>query len=198
MPHCITRPTQLYLVAMVKKLAHPVATRPVESLIQVIRAQKVMLDSDLAMLYGVETKRLNEAVRRNLSRFPASFMFQLTPEESALMRSQFATSSKRKLTIQPLAFTEHGVVMLSSVLKTARAIEMSIHVVETFVRIRELMASNKDIATRVEKLEHRHDRTASIIEVLVEDIDRLAHEVKTMKAVPATTKRRIGFKLDRE
>jgi hypothetical protein len=101
------------LTVMVKKTASLVATRPVESLIHVIRGQKVMLDSDLAALYWVQTKRLNEAVRRNLNRFPTSFMFQLTPDEAARMRSQFATSSKRNITIQPLAFTEHGVVMLS-------------------------------------------------------------------------------------
>ncbi len=183
-----------YSASMATTLAHA-APRPVESLIHVLRGQKVMLDRDLAALYGVPTKRLNEAVRRNLNRFPASFMFQLTPEEDGQMRSQFATASKININKQPLAFTEHGVVMLSSVLKTPRAIEMSIHVVETFVRMRELMASNKDIAARVEKLEDRHERTASVIEILVEDIDRIAHEVKRMKALPDKNKRPIGFTL---
>jgi len=164
-----------------------------EGLIHVIRGQKVMLDADLAALYGVPTKRLNEAVKRNLNRFPAKFMFQLSAEEGNKMRSQFATASRINIRYQPLAFTEHGVVMLSAVLKSARAVEMSIVVVDAFVRMRELIASNKDIAARMEKLERGHDRTASVIEVLVEDIDRLADEVKEMKALPPVTKRKIGF-----
>jgi hypothetical protein len=169
--------------------------RPVESLIHVIRGQKVMLDRDLAYLYGVPTNRLNEAVKRNLRRFPENFMFRLSPAEANLMRSQIATASKLNVRYQPLAFTEHGVVMLSAVLNSARAIEMSILVVEAFVRMRELIASNKDIAARVDKLERSHDRAASVIEILVEDIDRLAHEVKDMKALPPVTKRKIGFRL---
>jgi len=172
--------------------------RPVESLIQVIRGQKVMLDRDLADLYGVPTKRLNEAVKRNSDRFPANFMFQLSPEEANKMRSQIATASKTNLRFQPLAFTEHGVVMLSAVLNSVRAMQMSILVVDGFVRMRELMASNKDIAARVEKLESGHDRSASVIEILIEDIDRLAHEVKDMKALPPITKRKIGFRLGEE
>lgn len=172
---------------------HLAAPRPVDSLIHVIRGQKIMLDVDLAQLYGVPTKQLNQAVKRNLNRFPAAFMFQLSAEEGNKMRSQFVTASKINVRYQPLAFTEHGVVMLSSVLKSARAVEMSILVVDAFVRMRELIASNKDIAARVEKLERGHDRSASVIEILVEDIDRLAHEVKEIKALPPTTKRKIGF-----
>jgi hypothetical protein len=166
-------------------------------MIRVIRGQKVMLDEDLAELYQVQTKRLNEAIRRNPERFPINFMFQLTSEESISLKSQFATSKpgrggRRTL---PYAFTEHGVVMLSSVLNSPRAIEMSILVVKAFVRMRELIASNKDLANRVEKLEHAQNRTASVIEVLVEDIDRLGEEVKRMKALPEPTKKklRIGY-----
>ena len=154
-----------------------------------------MLDSDLAELYGVETRRLNEAVKRNAERFPTTFMFRLTDAEAAAMRSQIATSSKRRIKYQPLVFTEHGVVMLSSVLNSPRAVQMSILVVEAFVRMRELIASNKDIAARVEKLERSHDRTASVIEVLVDEIDGLAHEVKRMKALPSSPGRKIGFDL---
>ena len=111
------------------------------------------------------------------------------------MRSQIVTASKRNIRYQPLAFTEYGVVMLSAVLNSDRAIQMSILVVDAFVRMRELIASNKDIAARVEKLERSYDRSASVIEILVEDIDRLAHEVKEMKALPPATKRKIGFDL---
>jgi hypothetical protein len=171
------------------------APRPVESLIHLIRGQKVMLDSDLAGLYGVPTKRLNEAVKRNPDRFPTKFMFPLTHKEIASMRSQIAAASKRNIRYQPLAFTEHGVVMLSSVLNSARAVEMSILVVDAFVRMRELIASNKDIAARIEKLERSHDRSASVIEILVEDIDRLAQDVRQMKTFPAPPKRKIGFDL---
>ena len=156
-----------------------------------------MLDRDLAALYEVPTKRLNEAVKRNLKRFPEEFMFQLTEKEGKALRSQFATSNSGRggRRYAPYVFTEYGVVMLSSVLHSERAIQMNILIVRAFIRMRELMATNKDIAVRVEKLEHRHDRTASVIEVLVEDIDRLAHEVKDMKALPPATRRKIGFNL---
>jgi hypothetical protein len=154
-----------------------------------------MLDSDLAALYEVSTKRLNEAVKRNLKRFPSTFMFQLAAEEAEFLRSQTATSNKGRggSRYLPYAFTEHGVVMLSSVLNSDRAVQVSIFVVNAFIRMRELIASNKDLAARIERLERGHDRTASVIEVLVEDIDRLAGEVKQMKAFPPKPKHRIGF-----
>jgi len=154
-----------------------------------------MLDIELAALYGVTTKAFNQAVKRNAARFPEDFMFRLDHTESAILRSQIVTASKRNLRYQPLAFTEHGVAMLSAVLRSERAIQMSIGIIRAFVRMRELIASNKDIAARVEKLERGHDRSASVIEILVEDIDRLAHEVKDMKALPPVAKRKIGFRL---
>lgn len=172
------------------------ASRPVESCIHVIRGQKVMLDSDLAALYGVPTKAFNQAIRRNMERFPEDFMFQLTQEESAILRSQSVTALKRNIRFQPLVFTEHGVAMLSAVQNSPRAIQMSIAIIRAFVHLRELVISNKDIAARVEKLERGHDRTVSVIEVLVEDIDCLAREVKDMKAQPSVKKRRIGFIID--
>jgi len=184
-----------------KRSGKPVAaTRPVEGLIHVIRSQKVMLDSDLAALYEVPTKSLNLAVRRNKSRFPLDFMFQLNAEEVGRLRLQSETSKpgrggRRYL---PYAFTEPGVAMLSSVLRSERAVQMNIIIMRAFIRLRELVISNKDIAARVEKLERGHDRTASVIEVLVEDIERLAHEVKDMKALPPVTKRRIGFFTDED
>ena len=179
-----------------KQAVKSVSTRPVESLIRVIRGQKVILDTDLAALYQVETKVLNKAVRRNMDRFPQDFMFQLSIEEKESLRSQIVTSNvgrggRRYL---PYAFTEHGVAMLSSVLKSQRAVQMSIFIARAFVRLREMIATNKDLAARVEKLERGHDRAASVIEVLVEDIDRLAGEVNRMKALPSVPKRRIGFR----
>ncbi len=104
-------------------------------------------------------------------------------------------ASKRNIRYQPLAFTEHGVAMLSAVLHSDRAVQMSIAIIRTFVRLRQLIENSKDIAARVEKLERGHDRSASVIEILVEDIDRLAREVKDMKALPPVTKRKIGFRL---
>ena len=172
------------------------AVKPVESLIRIIRGHKVILDTDLAALYQVETKALNQAVRRNMDRFPEDFMFQLSVEEAESLRSQLVTSNvgrggRRYL---PYAFTEHGVVMLSSVLRSPRAAQMNIFVARAFVRLREMIGGNKDLAARIEKLERGHDNAASVIEVLVEDIDRLADEVHQMKVLPARPKRRIGFR----
>jgi len=173
-------------------------TRPVENLIHFIRGQKVMLDADLARLYEVPTKRLNEAVKRNPARFPADFTFPLTAEEAKCLRSRSATSKQKRggHGYLPHAFTEHGVVMLSAILNSERAIQMSILVVSAFVRMRELIASNKDFAERVEKLERNHQRTASVIEVLVEDIDRLGKKVEHVKAASPYGKRRIGYIID--
>ena len=173
-----------------------VPSRPVESLIHVIRGQKVMLDADLAALYGVSTGALNQAVRRNRARFPEDLRFRLTREETGNLKSQFVTSSWGGRRKPPSVFTEHFVAMLSAALRSDPAVQMSIGIIRAFVRMRELIASNKDIAARVERLERAHDRTASVIEVLVEDIDRLAREVNDIKALPPATKRRIGFFLD--
>ena len=157
-----------------------------------------MLDADLAALYGVSTGALNQAVYRNRARFPEDFMFRLTREEATNLKSQFVTPSWGGRRNPPSVFTEHGVAMLSAALRGHRAVQMSIGIVRAFVRMRGLIASNKDIAARVEKLERGHDRAASLIEVLVEDIDRLAREVKDMKVLPHVTKRRIGFFLNED
>lgn len=154
-----------------------------------------MLDTDLATLYGVTTKAFNQAIKRKAARFPHDFMFRLDDREAALVRSQIVTASKRNLRYQSLAFTEHGVAMLSAVLRSDRAIQTSIAIIRAFFRMRQLIEHNKDIAVRVEKLERGHDRSASVIKILVEDIDRLAHEVKDMKALPTPSKRKIGFDL---
>lgn len=168
---------------------------PIERQIHTIRGHRVMLDADLAALYGVMTGNLNKAVKRNGERFPDRFMFQLTAQETENLKFQNGIASWGGRRTRPHAFTEHGVVMLSAVLNSQRAVEMSIRVVEAFIRMRELIAANKDIAARMEKLERSHDRAASVIEVLVEDIDRLAHEVRQMKALPKSPKRKIGFDL---
>ena len=157
-----------------------------------------MFDRDLADLYDVPTRTLNQAVRRNAERFPEDFAFVLSAEELNHWRSQIVTSNssaKMGLRRPPFAFTQEGVAMLSAVLRSDRAVQMSIAIIRTFIRMRELMASSKDIADRVSKLERNHERTASVIEVLVEDIDRCARELERMKALPALPKRKIGFDL---
>jgi len=130
----------------------------IEDVIYVIREQRVMLDSDLARLYGVPLKRLNEQVRRNLERFPRDFAFQLERQEFANLKSQFATSSshggKRKL---PFVFTEHGAIMLASVLNSPIAVAASVAVVRAFVRLRELAMTHKELAKRLDELEKRMD-----------------------------------------
>jgi phage regulator Rha-like protein len=122
--------------------------------ILVIRGQKVMLDRDLAKLYGVTTARLNEQVKRNTKRFPERFMFPLTQEEFRLLKSHFATSSWGGTRKTPSVFTEHGALMLASVLNSPRAVETSILVIDAFVRMRELLASDKELAARVIAIEH--------------------------------------------
>ena len=127
--------------------------------IHVIRGQRVMLDADLAALYGVTTRRLNEQVRRNQARFPADFMFRLTRDEVAILKSQFATSSsawggRRKL---PSAFTEHGAVMLASVLNSPVAVEASVLVVRAFVQLRGMLAAHDELARKLDELERKYD-----------------------------------------
>jgi hypothetical protein len=162
----------------------------VERRIYLIRGQKVMLDSDLAELYQVATGNLNLAVRRNADRFPLDFMFQLTAEEAENLRFQNVISSWGGRRYLPYAFTEHGVTMLSAVLRSKRAVQMSILVTRAFVRLREMLASNKDLAARVEKLEAGQRDHASVINILAEEIDTM----RLPAALPGT--RRIGFKAD--
>jgi hypothetical protein len=130
----------------------------IERQILLIRGHKVMLDQDLADLYGVETKALNQAVQRNLDRFPEDFLFQLTPDEFANLRRQSGTSSSwggRRY--PPFAFTEQGVAMLSGVLKSPRAVLVNIQIMRTFVRLRQMLASHKDLAQKLAALEKKYD-----------------------------------------
>jgi hypothetical protein len=141
----------------------------IEKAILLIRGHKVMLDSDLAALYSVSTKRLNEQVRRNLARFPDDFMFQLTADEWEALRSQFATlktgrGQHRKYL--PYAFTEQGVAMLSSVLNSERAIEVNIAIMRAFVRLRQILATHKELARKLDELEKKlgeHDQKFQLV-----------------------------------
>jgi hypothetical protein len=149
----------------------------IENKILVIRGQKVMLDSDLAILYQVPVKRLNESVKRNIKRFPADFMFQITKEERDILKSQFATSSshggRRKL---PYVFTEHGVAMLSSVLSSERAIAVNIEIMRAFGRIRQIISSNIELLTYVKDLENEYDEQFLIIFEVLEKLMNIPKE----------------------
>jgi ORF6N domain-containing protein len=162
----------------------------IERKIYLIRGHKVMLDSDLAELYQVPTKRLNEAVKRNRGRFPDDFMFQLSEHELENWRSQIATSNpgaKMGLRRAPYAFTEHGVAMLSAVLKSQRAVEMSILIVRAFVRLREYLATHKDLARKLEDVERTQLEHSAHIQQIFDYIERL------LEPAPEPPKRRIGF-----
>jgi hypothetical protein len=147
----------------------------IEEKIYLIRGQKVMLDSDLAVIYGVETKILNRAVKRNLNRFPTDFMFQLTNEETKLLRCQFGTSNKGRggRRYLPYVFTEHGAVMLASILNSPMAIEASIKVVRAFVHFRTILMLHQDLAERIEELEQtvdKHDEKFKVVSQLLTQI----------------------------
>lgn len=157
--------------------------------IVVLRGQRVLLDSDLAELYEVQTRVFNQAVKRNSSRFPADFMFQVTQEEFANLTSQTVTSSwggRRKL---PLAFTEHGAIMAASVLNSDRAVQMSVYVVRAFVQLRAVLLDHKALADKLANLERRvshHDNSlAEVIEA-----------IRALMVQPKTASRPIGFTAD--
>lgn len=148
-----------------------IPTETVISKIFFIRNQKVILDTDLAKLYGVETKVLNQSVRRNLRRFPDDFMFQLTKEENTSLRSQFVTLKKGQHSkYLPYVFTEHGVAMLSSVLNSERAIEINILIMRAFVKLREIISAHKKVEEKLkeidEKLEEHDEHIVKIIEII--------------------------------
>ena len=135
----------------------------IESKILYLRRKKVMLDSSLAVLYGVETKVLNQAVRRNIERFPPDFMFKLTRFEMKILRSQIVTSRWGGRRYHACAFTEQGVAMLSSVLNSERAIYVNIQIMRTFIRLREMIATHRELKEKIEKLEKKYDKKFAIV-----------------------------------
>ncbi len=155
-----------------------------------LRNQKVMLDFDLAELYEVETKRLKEAVKRNLSRFPLDFMFELTKKEFESLRSQFASSNKRGGTrYMPFAFTEQGVAMLSSVLNSDKAIDVNISIIRAFVLMRQFSLTYNELAERIEKLEKKNNKS---FEDVYEVLNLLLSEKETQ--IDFDNRERIGYK----
>lgn len=159
----------------------------IERSILLLRGQKVMLDSDLAELYGVETKALNRAVKRNIGRFPEDFMFQLTKEEYDSLRFQFGTLKRGQHSkYLPHVFTQEGVAMLSSVLSSEKAIEVNILIMRAFVKLREMIASNKDLAKRLDELEKKYDAQFKIV----------FDAIRQLMAPPEPKRKRIGFLKD--
>jgi len=163
--------------------------------ILVLRDQNVLLDRDLATLYGVTTKRLNEQVKRNLARFPIDFMFQLTAEEETALRSHFATSKKPAASrggrrYLPYAFTEQGVAMLSSVLSTERAVAVNIEIMRAFVRMRSVLAANKELAQRFAELESRLDKKTAVQD---KAIAAIMSAIRELMNPPIRLSRGIGF-----
>jgi hypothetical protein len=161
---------------------------PVESRILVLRQQKVILDSDLAELYGVPVKRLNEQVKRNEERFPPDFMFRLSDEEQKSLQARTSKPGRGGRRYAPYAFTEHGAIMAATVLNSERAVEMSVFVVRAFVRLREVLSTNQQLAGKIDELEQRLDTHDASIQELIEAIREL------MAPDPASG-RRIGFEL---
>ncbi|OHC64298.1 MAG: hypothetical protein A2045_02620 [Rhodocyclales bacterium GWA2_65_20] len=167
-----------------------VAPELISRRILLIRNHKVMLDTDLAELYGVETRALNQAVRRNIERFPADFMFQLTKEEKREVITNCDHLARLKFSpVQPRAFTEHGALMLGNVLRSDRAVEVSLLVVRTFVQLREMLSTHKDLAVKLDALEHKLATHDQAIVGLIDAIRQLTN-------APARKSRPIGFIAD--
>ena len=166
-----------------------IPSEQIEKAILVIRGHRVLLDSDLAQIYGITTKRLNEQVKRNFDRFPSDFMFQVTETEQANLRSQFATSSfygGRRT--RPYAFTEHGTVMLASILNSPVAVNASIQVVRAFINIRQMLASHIELARKLDLLERKYDHQFKVV----------FDAIRNLTQIPEQPKKRIGIKQDDE
>lgn len=179
---------------MVKGLVN-IPVERVEAAILLIRGQKVIMDRELALLYGVPTKVLNQAVRRNLDRFPEDFMFQLTLNEARAwwqesrdaLRSQNVTLKARRgyhIKYRPYAFTEHGILMLSSVLKSERAVRVNIQIMRTFVRLRQMLASNVELARKLSDLEHKYDNQFKMV----------FDAIRQLMTPPTSKPKQIGFR----
>jgi hypothetical protein len=179
--------------------AKPVPAEQVERVILVVRGQRVILDADLAVLYEVKVKVLNQAVKRNAARFPADFMFQLTPEEARRSRSQFVTlnvevvestlvlpASRRGMNPKypPHAFTEQGVAMLSSVLRSSRAVQVNIEIMRAFVRLRQMLGANEELARKLAALEEKYDAQFRVV----------FDAIRELMAPPSKPRGRIGFR----
>ena len=166
-------------------MSKPLSSDHIQQHILLIRGKKVMLDSDLAELYEVTTRALNQAVKRNIGRFPADFMFQLNYQEVRISRSQIVTLKRgQNIKYLPHAFTEQGVAILSSVLRSERAIQVNVEIMRTFVRLREMIASHKDLARRLSEVEMKYDA----------QFKSVFDAIRQLMTPPMIPHRRIGFR----
>jgi hypothetical protein len=164
-------------------LSNLIPIERVENKIFLIRDQKVILDRDLADLYGVTTKQLNQAVTRNATRFPDDFMFQLNENELQNLRSHFVTANWEMVRFPPRAFTEQGVAMLSSVLRGERAVQVNIMIMRAFVKMREIMSEHKELAKRIDNLEKKYDKQFTVV----------FDAIRQLMAPPPAAKKKFGF-----
>ena len=181
-------------------------TQPIEQMIVTIRGQRVILDADLARIYGVPTRRLNEQVRRNTDRFPPDFAFVLTEQEVKNLKSQIATSSagldrsqiatgsthggRRKL---PMVFTEHGAIMAANVLRSKRAVQMSVFVVRAFIRMRQMLIEQRSLARKLAELEKELTARLDVHETAINEMFRQIRQLLSPPSEPGPPKKRIGF-----
>ncbi len=178
-----------------KRLKSDVSKYGIEGRIFIVRGQSVLLDSDLARIYNVTTKAFNQAVKRNIARFPSDFAFRLTSGEAHKMRSQIVTASKRNVRYLPYVFTEHGALMAANILNSSRAVMMSVYVVRAFIKLREALVGNRALAEKLADLERK---LTSRLNVHEEAIVRLFTEIRELLNSPppggsGKPKRRIGF-----
>ena len=174
-----------------------IADEVITNKIYIIRGQKVMLDRDLAKLYGVETRRLKEAVKRNIERFPSDFMFELSKVEAEFSRSQFATLKRgSNLKYLPMAFTEQGVAMLSSVLNSVCAIKVNIQIIRIFTKIRQMLSDNTELRLEIEQIKKKLHNNTQNIEVVFQYLDELI-EKKEKPRRKVKSRIKIGYKVKR-
>jgi hypothetical protein len=194
--------------------ASVIPQQPVEYFIRVIRGQRVILDADLARVYNVSTKRLNQAVKRNADRFPPDFAFQLEPQEHEFMqleivtvipdrapgmRSQIVTASKRNVRYRPWAFTEHGVIMAANVLNSPRAVQMSVFVVRAFVKMRETLVQKKGLAAKLAELERKLTSRLDVHEkAIIHILDEIKKLMEPLPPQPVPKRPEIGFHVHHE
>lgn len=165
-------------------MSNLISAEVIATKILIIRGKRVMLDTDLAVLYGVKTGRLNEQVTRNIKRFPEDFMFQLTKEEALNLKSHFATSSWGGVRKLPRVFTQEGVAMLSSVLNSERAIMVNIQIMRAFAQLRRMLLTNRDLKRKIEEMEKRYDKQFAIVFQAIKQL---------LEPLPEQKRRTIGF-----
>lgn len=177
-----------------KETINLISQDAIQSKIFVLRNKKVMLDQDLAMLYEVETKMLKRAVKRNIERFPEDFMFELNENEFKSLRCQIGTSNRGGIRYLPYAFTEHGILMLSSVLNSKRAINVNIQIMRAFIKMREMLVNYQELKQKLKNMERKVDEKSKVNSYLFEELFKEMETVKKLLEPPIKSKTEIGFR----